>query len=149
MIITVSGSSSGVGKTKMVQNLLKTLKGWSAIKVTVVKDGACPRRMPCGVCESQKKPFTIITDPRIIGEKGKDTRRMKMAGARKTLWLKAKPAGLKEGIGKALKKLKDSPGIIIEGTSVLKYLRPDVGIFIDSKRRIRMLKCSQILTEGR
>ncbi|MBI5123918.1 MAG: hypothetical protein HZA72_00690 [Candidatus Omnitrophica bacterium] len=142
MIITVSGSSSGVGKTKLVQNLLKVLKGWSAIKVTVVKDGACPRKAPCGVCESQKRPFTIITASRIIGEKGKDTYRMKMAGAKKTLWLKAKPAGLKEGITKALKKLKGSPGIIIEGTSVLKHLRPDLGLYVDRNGETRIIICS-------
>lgn len=140
-IITVSGSSSGVGKTRLVEKILEELKGWSAIKVTVVKDGACPRKMPCGVCESQTTPFTIITDRRIINQKGKDTYRMKMAGAKRTVWLKAKPAGLKEGLEKTIKKLKGSPGIIIEGTSVLKYMKPDLGLYVDPSGKTRVTVC--------
>ncbi len=141
-IITVSGEHSGVGKTAVAEFLLGQLEGWAALKVTTIKDGPCPKKNPCGVCKDQNAPFSIISAPRIIGRKGKDTHRMKAAGAKKVLWLKAKPSGLKEGLRKALERFNGSKGVIVEGTSVLKYLKPDLGIFITGKGRIRFRKCS-------
>ncbi len=147
MIITISGAHSGVGKTAVAEKLLGVLKGWSALKVTVIKKNGCPRSEPCGACEDKKTPFTIVSDPKVINQKGKDTGRMKAVGAKKVLWLKATPFGLEAGLKAALRLLVGSKGVVVEGTSVLKYLKPDVGLFIDSKRRVRVLKCSQILTE--
>jgi molybdopterin-guanine dinucleotide biosynthesis protein len=140
-IITVSGSHSGIGKTTLIEYILSQLKGWSGLKVTVVKKGPCPREIACGICEHQSSPFTIVSDPKIINQKGKDTERMKSSGAKKVLWLKAKPSGLKEGLQEVLKKFKGSTGVVIEGTSVLKYLEPDLSIFIDGKRKVRLSKC--------
>lgn len=142
MIVSVSGAHSGIGKTAFVEYLLSHLKGWSALKVTVIKDGPCPRERPCGVCQRQDSPFSIVSDSRIINQKGKDTQRMKLAGARRVLWLKAKPLGLKEGLKKALKKIRNSNGIVIEGNSVLKYLKPDFSIFVAAKGRAKLLRCS-------
>ncbi len=141
-IITVSGVHSGVGKTTVAEFLLAHLEGWSALKVTVIKDGPCPRKKPCGVCDKQETPFTIISAPRIINQKGKDTRRMKAAGAKKVLWLKARSSGLERGLEKALGRFNGSEGIVIEGTSLLKYLKPDLGIFITRKGKIKFQRCS-------
>jgi len=141
-IITVSGAHSGIGKTTLIEYLLDRLKNWSCLKVTVIKNGPCPRKISCGVCEQQRIPFSIISGSRIINQKGKDTQRMKAAGAKKVLWLKARPLGLKEGLKKALERFKDSDGVVVEGTSVLKYLKPDLGIFITDKGRIKILRCS-------
>lgn len=141
-IITVSGSHSGVGKTFLAGRLLRKLKGWSGLKVTVVKEGPCPRKIACGICQRQEAPFNIISAPRIINQKGKDTQRMKLAGAKKVLWLKAKPEGLKIGLKKALERFKNVPGVVIEGTSILKYLKPDLSLFINSKGKIKLTECS-------
>jgi molybdopterin-guanine dinucleotide biosynthesis protein len=135
-IITVSGAHSGIGKTTLVENILKGLKNWSALKITVAKDGPCPRKISCGVCRKQNTAFSIISKIRTIEQKGKDTQRMKVAGAKEVLWLKARPSGLKDGLGRALKRFKDCEGVVIEGTSVLKYLKPDLGIFITGKGRM-------------
>lgn len=132
--IVVAGAHSGIGKTKFAESLLRRLSGFSALKVTVVKAGGCPRKSPCGVCQKQKTPFTIISNPRIINHKGKDTQRLKAAGAKKVLWLKARPEGLKGGLKRALEKLSGAKGVIIEGTSVLKYLKPDLSFFIDCQK---------------
>ena len=141
-IITVSATHSGLGKTTIVEQLLRQLKNWGALKVTVTKSGPCPRKISCGVCAGQKSPFSIIYKSRIINQKGKDTQRMKEAGAKKVLWLKAKPSGLKNGLKKALEIFKGSEGVVVEGNSVLKYLKPDLGIFITRTGRIKFSKCS-------
>lgn len=146
-IVTVSGAHSGIGKTRLVEKLLNQLKGFSALKVTAVKDSACPRGLGCGICKEQNIPFTIISAAKIINQKGKDTQRMKAAGAKKVLWLRASASGLKEGLKQALKKFKYTKGVVIEGTSILKYLKPDLGIFIDAQGKTKILKCSSILTD--
>ncbi len=138
MIITVSGAHSGVGKTTLVEKLLSRLAGWSAIKVTTIKKGPCPKEIACGVCERQERPFTIISNARTINQKGKDTERMKKAGARKVLWLVANPQGLKEGLEAAFKKLKNTNGIVIEGTSVLKFIKPDLNIYVYNKGKFKV-----------
>ena len=132
-VITVSGNHSGIGKTTLVEHLLRQLRGWSALKVTVIKKGPCPKEIPCGVCDEQKAPYVIIFDPKVINQKGKDTQRMASAGAKKVLWLKATPGGLKDGLKQALRRFRATPGVVIEGTSILKYLKPDFGIYIYGK----------------
>lgn len=130
-IITVSGAQSGVGKTKVAEMLLKKLKGWSAIKVTVSHHGnSCPIERDCGACDELHSGFAIVSDRKIIEQEGKDTQRLKEAGAKKVLWLKAHPQGLKQGLKKTLSMLKKARGIIIEGNSILKYLKPDLAIFV-------------------
>lgn len=131
--IVVSGEHSGVGKTYLAQKLLKHLNGWSALKVTVSKEGGCPNNKNCGICGSIKKPFYIVKNQDIINQPGKDTARLKQAGAKEVIWLKAKPEGLKKGLEKVLSEFSDCKGIIIEGNSVLKFFKPDLNIHVRSK----------------
>lgn len=146
-IITVSGAQSGVGKTKVAEMLLKKLKGWSAIKVTVAHRGSvCPRHRDCGACERISSDFAIVSDRKIIEQKGKDTQRFKEAGAKDVLWLKAHPQGLRQGLKKTLSMLKEARGVIIEGNSILKYLKPDLAIFV--KRRDSVFPALQTKMRG-
>lgn len=156
--IVISGEKSGVGKTYIAEQLLRYLSGagcsdslrhlfgvatsrlkicrirrWSALKITVGKEGGCPRARSCGVCREMEKPFSIIKDQAIIDQPGKDTARLKEAGAREVIWLKAKPHGLKKGFSQALSAFDSCAGVIIEGTSVLKVLKPDVHIHVYNK----------------
>ena len=140
-IITVSGAHSGVGKTTVAEALLKKLKGWSCLKVTVRHNGGfCPTGRDCGVCDTLSSKFCIVSDENIIEEKDKDTQRFKASGAKKVLWLKAKPEGLKQGLKKAIAKFKGAKGLIIEGNSALRYIEPDLAIFL--KRKNSLLKDS-------
>lgn len=132
-IITVSGAHSGVGKTSVIEELLAGLKGWSALKVTVSHDGPCPKGKSCGACDDIGPGFSIISDKNVIEEKGKDTGRFKAAGARKVLWLKARPLALAQGLKKAMALLRGADGVIIEGTSALKYIKPDLAILVKQK----------------
>ena len=79
--IVVSGERSGVGKTYTAGKILSYLNGWSALKVTVSKGNGCPHDKGCGICKGVKKPFYVIKDKDIINQTGKDTARLKEAGA--------------------------------------------------------------------
>jgi molybdopterin-guanine dinucleotide biosynthesis protein len=141
IIIVVSGSRSGVGKTSIAQQLLKHFGCWSALKVTVSKNGGCPHTRRCGICADFKEPFYVIKDEETINQPGKDTARLKEAGAQEVIWLKARPEGLERGLYKALSEFSDCEGIIIEGTSVLKYIMPDINIHLYSMGRYK-ITCS-------
>ena len=135
-IITISGSHSNVGKTMLAEGLLKISKGWSGLKVTVMHNGKCPTGKNCGACDELDSEFSIVADKVRLMEKGKDTERLKKAGAEKVLWLKAKPQGLKKGLKKAISMFKGADGLIIEGTSVLKHIEPDLAILVKKKNSI-------------
>ena len=84
------------------------------------------------------KKYDIIIDRKIINQKGTDTARLKEAGAKKVAWLKSTLGGLEKGLKKAFLKLKDSEGIIIEGTSVVRYINPDLVIYLrDGSRDLK------------
>ena len=134
-IIVVSGSGSRVGKTYIAEQLLRSLKNWSALKVTVSKEDGCPHKRSCGVCLGIQKPFYIIKGKDIINQLGKDTFRLKEAGAKEVIWLKAKPEGLREGLVNAFSEFLDCSWIVIEGTSVLKFIHPDLNIYVDERGR--------------
>jgi molybdopterin-guanine dinucleotide biosynthesis protein len=149
-IITVSGAYSGAGKTLVVERLLKIFKDWSALKVTLSHNGLCPTGRDCGICEKLTSQFSIISDKKIIKTQGKDTWRFKKAGAKKVLWLKAKPAGLKPGLKKAISMFsaeckKGAQGLIIEGTSVLKYLKPDLAILVRKENSVLKPSAQEVL----
>lgn len=137
-IIVVSGKKSGVGKTYVAQHLLKGLSRWSALKVTVSKKEGCPQGKNCGICSEIKKPFYIIKDRKIINQAGKDTARLKESGAKEVIWLKAKPEGLGEGLRKSLSAFSDCKGVVIEGTSVLKYIKPDINIHLYKRGKFKI-----------
>lgn len=141
-IITISGAHSGVGKTLVAEMLLNALKGWSALKVTVLHSGACPTGRSCGACDYLDNPKFSITGEGDIGleERGKDTERLKRAGARDVLWLRASPEGLERGLKKAISIFKGAKGLIVESTSALKYIKPNFAIFV--KKRDSVLKPS-------
>jgi len=131
----------------MAENLLHQLKGWSALKVTVLHHGACPINRDCGACENLNSKFLIVSDKRTIEEEGKDTQRFKKAGAKQVLWLKAKPEGLRSGLKQALSKMKEAKGIIVESTSALKYLKPDLAIFVKKENSASKPSAREILNK--
>ena len=134
--IVVSGAHSNIGKTSLAADMLGGLRDWSALKVTVKKESRCPRQSNCGVCSELKGDFDIVTERKVINKKGTDTARLKKAGAKKVIWLKSTLKGLKAGLNRAFLLLKDSKGVVIEGTSVLKYIKPDFTIYLDDKKAV-------------
>ena len=134
--IVISGSRSDIGKTSLAERFIRILPNWSALKITVVRDTArCPRDKDCTVCSGLNKDFDIVLDKKIINQRYTDTARMKKAGAKKVAWLKANLKGLRPGLKEALRHLRNSKGVVIEGTSVLKYIKPDLVIYLKGRAR--------------
>ena len=99
----------------MACRLLARLSGWGAIKVT-------PTELYS----------TIIDDPAVLREPGKDTALMLEAGAEEVLWIKAPREGVAEALETATERLGHLNGVVVEGNSAVEVLRPDVILFIAS-----------------
>lgn len=112
-IIGIAGAHSGSGKTIVACEILKNIKGLSAIKYT-----------------KSMIYSSIIDSPSILSEKGKDTARMLKAGAEKVLWIQSPPQELESLINTAINMLISYKGIIIEGNSAVKSAPLDILIFV-------------------
>lgn len=113
MIISVTGAHSRVGKTTLCSILLRELKGFGAIKFT-----------------KTRLYTSIIDDPRILNEPGKDTAILLQSGAQIVLWVQSPPDALGDVLQIALSRTSHLEGIIVEGNSPVDFLNPHLVIFI-------------------
>ncbi|MCK4648107.1 molybdopterin-guanine dinucleotide biosynthesis protein MobB [bacterium] len=115
-IVVISGAHKGVGKTTLACKILKGLKGFGAIKTTVSKEN-----------------ISVTSKDEAIGVPGKDTFLLKEAGAEKVVLVSSPRKDLGWALKVALGIVSGCKGVIIEGTSVLDYIKPDVAIMIKAK----------------
>jgi len=113
LIIGIAGAYSGAGKTTVACEILKRFKGWGAIKY------------------SKTSLYSSVTgDPEVILEEGKDTRKMRDAGAEQVLWVQAPSDELEKVILHAVEMLSHLEGIIIEGNSAVTAVKSDIVLFV-------------------
>lgn len=132
-IISVAGTSSEAGKTTVGVFIIKALRDVCALKVTVRHEGSCPRDKDtsCDGCSSEEESlFTVITDPAILSDPGKDTARYLQAGAQKVVWLQTNSECAREGIRKSLKMFDDRAIILIEGNRFIAIRRADLAVMV-------------------
>ncbi|MGB9892542.1 molybdopterin-guanine dinucleotide biosynthesis protein MobB [Thermodesulfovibrio yellowstonii] len=129
LIIGVGGSKSGIGKTTFIESFIRFIKNLNE-RVSVI------------AVKYSKTSFysSIITEPSIIGKEGKDTERMKKAGADHVYFIRAKEEDLPEIADKLKEEIfrfshngTKLNFIIIEGNSMVRVMQPDVIIFFKSK----------------
>ena len=128
MIVAVSGVSSNTGKTTLACELIKSLPGWEAIKITRGHYRSCGKD-PNGCCVSD-----LLRDEPLIRsgresnyEKGKDTGRFWDAGAANVHWVIVGEDQVEEGIRRALSRVQ-TEGVVVEGNSFLEFINPDYAI---------------------
>jgi len=137
-IITVSGFCSGVGKTSLVEFLIRRLRPIAALKVTVVDSGlaGCPIDRACGVCEALRAPYRIVTERRRLEMPRKDTGRYAAAGAHPVVWVQTRGDCLDEALAAGLAAAAAGPGgVVVEGNTPVTRLEPDVAIMVDQLDR--------------
>ncbi len=111
-MIGVGGGYSGAGKTSVVSLILRSFKGWGAIKYT-----------------KTSLYSSIVDDLAVISEEGKDTRKFLDAGAEKVLWVNSPYSELSAVLPVAVGMLTHLQGIVIEGNSAIEIVKPDIVIF--------------------
>jgi len=134
--IVVAGTAMGVGKTEVAALLLKNLKNWAAIKITVCRDAPCPKELNCGICKNPPETFKIIDEqkPEILSQENKDTYYLNQAATGGVLWIQTRPRFLAEAFKAAIKQVKSTEGVVVESTSILKHIKADLAILVTSPR---------------
>jgi hypothetical protein len=120
--IVVGGVHKGAGKTTLSCFLLRHLPGWGALKVTTTHEGiVCPVEATCTACGELQGPFLLVEERAVLDQDGTDTWKLGRAGAARVAWLRATPEHLGEGLRLALERLRDLPGLVVEGTNVARH----------------------------
>jgi molybdopterin-guanine dinucleotide biosynthesis protein len=132
-IIVIAGTSSNTGKTTLLCQLLRELsrdQTWEAIKLTRGHYRSCGKD-PHACCVSH-----LLSDHPLVRSgrdetdaQGKDTGRYWEAGASNVHWVIVTDDQVGPGINLALSRVR-SNGVLIEGTSALKFIEPDFAVMV-------------------
>jgi len=132
VVVTVSGTSSEVGKTGLVCALLRRLPGWAAVKVTRGHYRSCGRDPEtCCVSHLLGDSPRVFADRAVTGAEGKDTGRYWEAGAADVRWVVAARGQEHRGLSEALAGLAGFDGVLVEGNRILERLpRPRLAFLV-------------------
>jgi len=153
--IVIAGVGSNTGKTTLLCDLLMELakqQPWEAIKLTRGHYRSCGKD-PHACCVSH-----LLGDQPLIrsGREetytfGKDTGRYWDAGASNVHWVIVTDNQVGQGIGMALERVK-SGHVLIEGTSVLKFINADFAVMVARADQLSRMKIKpsarRALSEG-
>jgi molybdopterin-guanine dinucleotide biosynthesis protein len=142
-IIVIAGISSNVGKTTLLCDLLRELRrdgSWEAIKLTRGHYRSCGKD-PHACCVSH-----LLGDQPVVRSgrdetyaAGKDTGRFWEAGASDVHWVITTDNQVEQGIRAALARVK-SGRVLIEGTSLLKFIEADFVIMVARSDQMSRMK---------
>lgn len=129
-IIAVGGFNSNSGKTTLVCELLRALRGWEALKMTRGHYRSCGRD-PHACCVAH-----LLSDEPVVRSgraetyaPGKDTGRYWDAGASEVHWAVVTDAQVEAGFRAALSRVK-APGVLVEGNSFLCSSEADFTVLV-------------------
>lgn len=128
--IAVGGFTSNSGKTTLVCELLRALRGWEAIKMSRGHYRSCGKD-PQACCISP-----LLGDEPVVRSgwdetyaPGKDTGRYWEAGAANVHWAIVTDRQVEGGVRAALARVK-SQGVLIEGNSFLRFVEADFSLIV-------------------
>jgi molybdopterin-guanine dinucleotide biosynthesis protein len=133
-IVVVGGHTRNIGKTGVMAAVIAALPefAWTAIKITQFGHGVCSANgEPCD-CETADHTIAISEERSAVS--GKDTSRYLAAGARKSFWVRTRQGQLAEAMPRVRKLIAESGNVIVESNSVLRFLKPDLALFVADGR---------------
>ena len=133
--ICVAGTQSGVGKTSLVEMLLRVLKGWP--RSNKLERGWSAAKISAGHAHGGE-PFGIVTRRSLIAEPGTDTARFLAAGAKRVFWVWTMRNALKNAVTELMGRLRRGENLIVEGNSFARAARPDVTVMVAGVGRAEM-----------
>src|SRR5579859_1634103 len=128
--VVVGGHSRNIGKTSVMAGLIREMKklDWTAVKITQYGHGICSHDgEPCG-CAPTEHAFMLTEERNTDGRA--DTCRFLAAGARRSLWLRARQGQLAEALPSLERALNDDHWVIIESNSILNFVKPSLYLVV-------------------
>jgi hypothetical protein len=129
-IVVVGGHTRNIGKTGVVAGIVAALPefAWTAIKITQFGHGVCSANGE--PCDCETADHTIAISEERDAASGKDTARYLAAGARRSFWVRTRQGQLADAMPRVRKLIAESVNVIVESNSVLRFLMPDVALFV-------------------
>jgi hypothetical protein len=145
VIIAVGGQTRNVGKTTMVENIIRAFPeaNWTAMKITQHGHGVCSEiGVACHCADEPEHPFALDeeTEP-----SSTDSGRFLGAGAKRAFWLRTAQGELAYGLPSFRQVAGAAENLIVESNSLIGFVRPAVYLtmvdfsiadFKDSARRL-------------
>lgn len=119
MLLVIGGHSRKIGKSSVVAALIGALPEarWTAVKITTHYHGPA----------DAETPFTLVEE---TAPGPGDSGRYLQAGAVRSFWLRASPAGLEQAAPVLRRILDEADNVIIESNTVLRFFTPDLFLLV-------------------
>ena len=152
-MLILGSANRNVGKTEFACELIRRHAGRHvvvAVKITTVRepDGCCPRGGEgCGVCGSLRGDYCLTEEMDTAA--GKDTARIKEAGAQRVFWLRVLRDHLREGIEELLRRIPAEACVVCESNSARLVLDPGAFLVIrDAGTTPTKESCAAVLEQA-
>ena len=125
-ILVVGGHTRNIGKTQLVVEIIRAFPQarWTAAKITQYGHGVCSvNGEECG-CAVDEHTFAVEEETDRSGQT--DTSRFLVAGAARSLWVRAKQGRLAEAMPLLREEMALAENVILESNTVLNFLRPEL-----------------------
>lgn len=142
-IVVVGGHTRNIGKTSVAAGLIAALaeRRWTAVKITQFGHGVCSANGE--PCDCETADHTIAISEERDATTGTDSSRYLAAGAVRSFWVRTRQGQLHEAMPRIRQLLAAAGDVILESNSVLRFLRPDLALFV-ADGRIRDFKPSAL-----
>lgn len=125
-MVMVGGHSRNVGKTSVVEGIIRALPemNWTAVKITQFGHGVCSadgKSCDCAVSEHQ---FSISEERK--RNSGTDTARFFSAGARRSLWVRTRQGELFTALDALRGEIERDEFVIVESNSLRRFIKPAI-----------------------
>lgn len=127
-LVVIGGHSRNVGKTSVVAGIIAALPqlDWTAIKITQFGHGVCSVTTEACDCALNDSEHAWSVDEETSRRGDTDTSRFLAAGARRVWWVRTKQGQLALVMPRIREIMAESPNLIIESNSVIRFIRPDL-----------------------
>lgn len=129
-LLLIGGHTRNIGKTALVVDIIRAFPEarWTAAKITQYGHGVCSiNGEPCP-CAPQEHAFSL--DEETGRENHSDTSRFLVAGAARSLWVRAKQGRLGDALPALRAALAGCENVIIESNSLMAFLRPSLYVVV-------------------
>jgi hypothetical protein len=131
MFVVVGGHSRNIGKTSVVEGLIRRIPEaqWTALKITQFGHGVCSHSgSACGCEPAEPDHPCALSEEYEPGES--DSARFKAAGATRSFWLRTRTGQLAGARRELERILAAGPNTIVESNSILELAHPDLYIVV-------------------
>lgn len=130
MLLVVGGHSRNIGKTSVVEGLIRRFrqKKWTALKITQYGHGVCSHAGEACGCETEPEHPFALSEEYVASPT--DSGRFLAAGAERSLWLRTPMGELARAQSTLAKIVHASANLIVESNSVLELWNPDLFLMV-------------------